>query len=386
MSRGMADGGAYAVCAVAVLLVAVCAVVTTTAVTATVVSAQPAHAQEEDAAHKSITIRMGTGDDGLGMHVTHILGPSGEPATLRLIDAGTILGGSITVSAADAEGGATPSPTTISAVDGTATIPPSEDDIAVSYEITGAIDLTGDIYALEFSHPRTTVFVMPEDAGAIFVNGRLVELEGKRGFACHGCAMTLEYSTSEPSSVTESVEIRDYMTFTVEIVSHNAGVGGFGFDETAGRITFQTDGAGPQFVTVNIPTDLMHKPFAMALDGQRTTFEGSGNETHTSIVARLGSGGDVAVAGTLAQHIRMQQELQLARHSDAPQEDDSIWVVAALAAGLAAVAAAVAILITKRRFSRHESRTNRTRTRQSGSGIPGISLHIRPPTAPFQRV
>lgn len=189
--------------------------------------------------------------------------------------------------------------------------------------------------------------------------------------------MTPEHSTSEPPSVTESVEIRDYMTFTVEIVSHNAGAGGFGFDEA--------DGAGPQFVTVNIPTDLMHKPFAISLDGQRTMFEGSGNGTHSSIVARLGSSSGAAVAGTLAQHIRMQQELQLARHSDAPQEGDSLWVVAALAAGLAAVAAA-AILITKRRFSRHESRTNRTRTRQFGSGIPGISLHIRPPTAPFQRV
>lgn len=144
------------------------------------------HAQEEDAAHKSTTVRMGTGDGGLGMHVTHILGPPREPATLRPMDAGTIRGGSITASSADAEGGAAPSPAAIGAADGTATMPPSGDDTPVSYEITGAVGLTGGIYALESGRPRTTVFAMPENADMILVNGGPVELEGRGGLRATG--------------------------------------------------------------------------------------------------------------------------------------------------------------------------------------------------------
>ena len=223
-------------------------------------------------------------------------------------------------------------------------LPPSKDNIAVEYGIADAISLEDGIYSLEFAYPHTTVFHMPDNAEVVFVNGRHVELDGKQKIACHGCDMTLEYAHKAPYR-TFMAGIDGYATFLVK-VSTQSEVTGFEFNVTNGEIIFQTD-EGRQFVTVTVPTDLMTGPFTVSLDGKKIFYQNSANDTHSTIVMRLESGGAISIAGTVAQHILEQHMQDLVQQQDA----GSTQVVIAAVVGLGIVAA-VAVITTKKRFNR----------------------------------
>lgn len=310
---------------------------------------------QAEASQDSIEITLGTGDDGLGMRVVHTLDPTDGPVLLPLVDAGGVYETTVRVSSLDDVGRenqpvlALPSESKNGPV---AVIRAADGQPAVAeYNLTGAISLSDGVYSLEYAYPHTTVFVLPDDASMVFVNDRIVELGDKDKIACHGCSMTLYYA-KDISSGAETAEIAGYAAFQVGIAS-SSGVGEFSFDAPKGEISLWADGTGHQFLDVAIPTELMGEPFTVSLDGKKIIHQKRPNGTHTSIAANLESGGLVSISGAPAQHVLqyMQQQMQVQQPVGAESPDDGSWTVAAAVAGLAAIAA-VAVVTTRRRFSR----------------------------------
>ena len=325
-----------------------------------------AAAQEEEdgsmppeASQDSIEITLGTGDDGLGMRVVHMLDPADGPVLLPLVDAEGIYETTIRVTSLDdvdresqpvlalpSEGNTGP----------VAVIRAADARPAVAeYNLTGAISLADGVYTLEYAYPHTTVFVLPDGASMVFVNDRIVELGDKDKIACHGCSMTLDYA-KEVSSGAETAEIAGYAAFLVGVASSSE-VGEFSFDAPKGEISLWAGGTGRQLLDVAIPMELMGAPFTVSLDGKKIIHQKRPNGTHTSIAANLESGGLVSISGAPAQHIlqymqqQVQEQVQEQQSGGAESPDDGTWTVAAAVAGLAAIAAA-AVFTTRRRFSR----------------------------------
>lgn len=312
-----------------------------------------AKAQEDTvakvASQESITIDVGTGSSGLDIHVKHILQPSSEQTVLQLANVGKPAE-NITISTTSQKDASAQSLT--DADNGMIMIPSSNEKTTVEYDIKDALDLTGKIYSIQYSYPHTTVFLTPEHTDMVFVNNRIIYLEEKSGFACHGCNMMLEYSTKIPS-YTRDIEIDDYMTFKTEITSHSE-IKEIVFNSTTNRISFEIDdNIGYQFITVVIPTNLMNGPFTIWLDEEKILYQKSVNDTHSSITMKLELDGMIYIEGVLAQHVVMQQQQQQQKMQISESQNNDMWLTIGLITSFAAAVAIIVIIIAKKKSTPH---------------------------------
>ena len=353
--------------------------------------AQEEQLRGETASQKSISITIGTGADGLDMHVRHILNPSDTKTILRLVDSGSLSGkiNIISSSMADTTTIAEPADqmaqingTLVPETNGTITvIPPLDAEAAVEYVITDAISTSaGGIHTVQYTYPHTTLVIIPKDTETVFVNGRLIDLGSKQKIACHGCSMTLEYAVktapNNGGDKTYYAQIKNDVSFPIHVASR-PDTSGLEFNVTSGEIMLHTDSAaGPQFVTMTIPAQMMTGPFTVSLDEQKILYQDSANDTHSTIVMRLESGGIITVEGMLAESIiayQQQQQQQQQQHAEQAQDDigisddNDMWMSNVMVVAGTVIVAIAAVIITYRtRINRQKSRTSKTHTRQSG--------------------
>ena len=239
----------------------------------------------EKAIQKSVEVTIDL--DGK-IHVKHIVRSSNLPKDLELIY-GTVSNISVT----DEQG----KEITFSTMNDNSMvlIQPSDEESIIKYDLDDVLIQINNIWTLNFRYLETTSFLLPEEANLIFVNERPVYLDEKKGIACHGCQMVLEYSINEPK-ILKNIGWED-KEFIVEIQSHS-NIDNFTFDQPTKSITFDVS-KDNQFVTTIIPLELLWKPYSVFLDDQKIFFhEYINNGTHVWISMKPETSGEVMIIGT----------------------------------------------------------------------------------------
>jgi hypothetical protein len=234
---------------------------------------------------RSIEVTISNSGD---VHVKHVVAPSNSPNQIDLID-GTIQNLSVTD-----ENGEKQIITKISGTNSIMIFPLNSDSI-VEYDLEDVLLLKDNVWVWNFLYLETTFFVFPEEVNLIFTNERPVYLDEKKGIACHGCQMILEYSINEPRIFKNVMWEND--EFTVEIQSHS-NIDGFVFDQPTKSITFDISKEN-KFVTAIIPLELLWKPYSVFLDDEKILFhESINNGTHISISMKPETSGEIMIVGT----------------------------------------------------------------------------------------
>src|SRR3989338_4052832 len=212
-----------------------------------IIAIPTAYAQEisigEKAEQKSVEVVISSSDE---IHVKHVIASSNSPRQVELIE-GTVT--NITVSD---EEGKEKQFGIIGDNDGVI-IYRSQENIIVEYDLGDVLFLKDNVWTWDFRYLETTSFIIPKEVDLIFVNDRPVYLDEKKGIACHGCQMILEYSIDEPK-ILKNIEF-DNKEFLIEIRTF-AEINQFNFDQTTKSISFDVNGEN-QFVIAIIPLELL---------------------------------------------------------------------------------------------------------------------------------
>ena len=129
----------------------------------------------------------------------------------------------------------------------------------------------------------------------LFANEQPVFLDEKKGIACHGCQMLLEYSINE-SRVYEKVKWEE-KEFVVEIRSQK-GIDEFIFDQPSKSISFEMLGEN-RFVTTIIPLELLWEPYTVFLDDEKIpAHQYINNGTHVWLNIKPETSGHLNIIGT----------------------------------------------------------------------------------------
>ncbi|MDH3312455.1 MAG: hypothetical protein OEM28_04805 [Nitrosopumilus sp.] len=239
----------------------------------------------EKAEQKSVEIVINSVGD---VHVKHVVSPANLPKQIELIY-GTV--SNITVTDEQGE------EKQFSVIEDNTglLIFPSDDNSIVEYDLEYVITQKDNVWTWNFRYLETTSFILPEEADLIFANERLVYLNGKKGIACHGCQMVLEYSLNEPK-IYQNIKWED-KEFLVEIRSHS-NIDEFTFKQPTKSITFDASEKN-RFVTIIIPLELLWGPYAVFLDDEKIYFyEYINNGTHVWLNIRPETTGEVTIIGT----------------------------------------------------------------------------------------
>lgn len=174
-------------------------------------------------------------------------------------------------------------------------IQPSNEESTIEYDLEHVLVQTNNVWVWDFIYLETTSFIFPKEVNLIFANERPVFLDEKKGIACHGCQMVLEYSFNEPK-VFENV-IWENEEFLVEIHSHSD-ISNFVFDQPTKSITFDVSEEN-QFITTIIPLELLWKPYSVFLNDEKVFFhEYINNGTHVWLSLKPETVGEVLIIGT----------------------------------------------------------------------------------------
>ena len=174
-------------------------------------------------------------------------------------------------------------------------IQPSNIDFVVEYSLEEVLLETNNTWKWDFRYLETTSFIFPREVDMVFVNERPVLLDEKKGIACHGCQMSLEYSINEPVKF-ENVKWED-KEFVVQIRSH-ANIDKLIFDQPSKNISFDIKEEN-RFVGIIIPLELLWGPYAVFLDDEKIHFQDYiNNGTHVWITIKPETSGQVSIIGT----------------------------------------------------------------------------------------
>ncbi len=239
----------------------------------------------EKAIQKSVKVMISS--DG-SVHVEHLVRSSNTPVQVELIY-GTVSNLSVT-----SVEGEEKQFSVVGDNMGVLIFPSSEDSI-VEYELQHVLSQIDNVWTWSFRYLETTSFFLPEEADLIFANEKPIFLDEKKGIACHGCQMVLEYSIGEPKTL-ESVKWED-KEFLVEIRSHSS-IDKFLFDQPTKRISFDVN-EDDRFVTVIIPLELLWEPYTVFLNDEKIYFhQYINNGTHAWVNMRPDNSGEISIIGT----------------------------------------------------------------------------------------
>ena len=174
-------------------------------------------------------------------------------------------------------------------------VQPSNEESIIEYDLEHALVKTDNVWTWSFRYLETTSFILPEEVNVIFTNERPILLDEKKGIACHGCQMVLEYSINEPK-ILENVTWED-KEFEVEILTHS-NIDNFVFDQPTRSISFDVSNEN-QFVTTIIPLELLWNPYVVFLDDEKIFFHEYNNDgTHVWLSLKPETSGIISIIGT----------------------------------------------------------------------------------------
>ena len=239
----------------------------------------------EKASQKSVEVMI----DGDGkVHAKHVIRSSNLPNNLDLIY-GTVSN----ISVINDQG----KELQFSTISGTNSIllNPSNEKLIVEYDLEHVLTKVNNVWTWSFQYLETTSFIFPEEVDLIFVNENPIKLDEKKGIACHGCQMTLEYSIDEPK-ILRNVNWENN-EFVVEIQSHDD-INKFNFDQPTKSITFDVVEKN-QFITIIIPLELLWEPYSVFLDDEKIPYHKYfNNGTHVWLNMKPENAGQIMIIGT----------------------------------------------------------------------------------------
>jgi len=236
----------------------------------------------EEAKQKTVNVIINESNQ---IQVKHEVIAANSPKQLQLID-GVIRNLSVT----DIEGNEKQFGT-IGDNDGIIVFP-SQKNIVVQYDLDDVLVLKNNVWTLDFRYLQTTNFIFPNEVDLVFVNDKPVYLGEKKGIACHGCQMILEYSINEPK-ILKNIKY-DNKDFLIEIRSF-AEIDEFNFNQLTKGINFHVNGEN-QFLTLIVPLQLLPESYDVLVDNERIYFHGYiNNGTHVWINVRSDTTGMVSI-------------------------------------------------------------------------------------------
>lgn len=232
-------------------------------------------------------VEISVSQDGK-VHVKHIIRASNLPVDLELIS-GTVSNISVLNNQGEEELFSTNADNTM------LLLQPSSEKLIIEYELEDALSKIDDVWTWDFRYLEKTSFIIPEGVDLIFVNERPVFLDDRKGFACHGCQMILEYSIDEPKNI-EYVNWEN-MKFAVEVKTL-AEISDFNFSQHSKEISFRINNEN-RFVTTVVPLELLWGPYEVFLNDEKTYFhEYVNNGTHVWISMKPDTTGKITIIGT----------------------------------------------------------------------------------------
>ena len=244
-----------------------------------------------EAQQKSVEVTINSQGN---VHVKHVIGSSNTPRQLDFIN-GTVSNFSFS----DNEGNilADNGETFAKINDNSILIFPSKKNSIVEYDLVDVLSQINGVWTWNFLYLQTTSFIFPDNAELVYANARPIYLDEKKGIACHGCQMVLEFLLDEPKKM-EDVRWEDKQ-FDVEIRSH-ADIQRFAFDQPNKTISFDIS-ESDKFITAIIPQELLWGPYAVFLDDEKIYFhEYINNGTHVWLNMKPDNSGKITIVGTTA--------------------------------------------------------------------------------------
>lgn len=236
----------------------------------------------ENTEQKSVKVVIGSSGE---IHVNHVIALSNSPKQIELID-GTVTN----LKVSDEEGNE--KQFGIIGDNDSVMINPSRTDTIIEYDLEDVLFLKNNVWTWDFRYLQTTSFIVPEEVDLIFVNDRPVYLDEKKGIACHGCQMILEYSIDEPR-ILKNIEF-DNKEHLIEIRTF-AEIDQFNFDQSTKKISFKVNGEN-QFVTTIIPSELLPNQYNVFIGDEKIYFNKYiDNGTHVWLNIRPDSSGIVSI-------------------------------------------------------------------------------------------
>ncbi len=174
-------------------------------------------------------------------------------------------------------------------------IQPSRENTIVEYDLKDVLIEKDNVWTWDFFYIEPTVFILPEGIDLVFVNERPVYLGDMKGINCHGCQMTLEYSTNELEKF-EKIHWED-TEFLVKVNS-NSKIERFVFDQPTKSISFDVSNEN-RYVNTIIPLELLWGPYSVFLDDEKVFFhEYINNGTHVWVSVIPETVGEISIIGT----------------------------------------------------------------------------------------
>ncbi|MGI9566543.1 MAG: hypothetical protein ACR2LL_05970 [Nitrosopumilus sp.] len=237
---------------------------------------------------KSVELRIDI--DG-NVKVTHEINRTNEIGQLELIE-GTVSNLKVIDELGQEK------PATITEETNSILILPDQGELRVQYDLDDVLELKNNMWTLDFRYLHTTNFFFPDELVSIITNGVPVNLNDKKGLACHGCQMLLEYTVNEPKSI-KQINLGE-KEFLVEVITFSE-LENFNFDQNNGEINFNVNEAN-QIITTIIPLELLSEPFTVLLDIEKISFHDYiNNGTHIWLNLQPADSGEVTIKGVITE-------------------------------------------------------------------------------------
>ncbi|MGY5141816.1 MAG: hypothetical protein ACW9WZ_02095 [Nitrosopumilus sp.] len=171
----------------------------------------------------------------------------------------------------------------------------SSEDYNVEYDLNNALIKNGNFWEWDFLYLEKTSFILPDELELLFANDNLVFLGDKKGIACHGCDMLLQFSFEKNRKFVD-VNWED-RKFVVEFLTDTE-IEQFVFDQPMKTISFDVNESEKNVLTL-IPLELLWGPYAVFLDDEKIRYNDNyNNGTHVWIHVKPETPGTVSIIGT----------------------------------------------------------------------------------------
>jgi hypothetical protein len=176
------------------------------------------------------------------------------------------------------------------------TIFSSNQNSIIEYDLEDVSVLNDNLWTSKILYHDTVSILFSEEINLIFVNNNAIFLDEKKGIACHGCNITLEYYSNIPKPIQKEVKWEEEK-FLVEIITELE-IEKFNFDQRSKSISFLSNGEN-KFVTITMPIELLGGPYITFLDDEKIIHNKySNNETHVTLSMKPESTGRIHIIGT----------------------------------------------------------------------------------------
>ena len=247
----------------------------------------PSHAQIDSIKNvnqESVELRI---DIEGNVKVTHEINDSNELGQLELVK-GTI-SNLVLIDETDTEKSVEINEQTNSIL-----ILPSQGNLKVQYDLDDVLEIKNNIWTLNFRYLHTTNIFFPDELDTLYTNGMPVNLNDKKGLACHGCQILLEFTVNEPKRI-EKINFGS-KEFLVEIITFTE-VENFDFSLKNEEINFKIN-ESEQIITTIIPLELLSEPFEVKLNDENFSFHKYiNNGTHIWLNMRPDNSGEITIKG-----------------------------------------------------------------------------------------